>query len=144
MVLVGWYEDDEHLAWIMKTGLYNYRAGDRSGSIRLAPEIVQAEYLLLHTHRGATAHGLLRIQKGGPRLFSSEDLRKREYPRPPTTDAIYAVFDVAAEAFYSTWSWDYSKLVGKKTGRKSAEPFAVKLVDVLATSQNDDAQTIVV
>jgi len=137
MVLVGWYEDDEHLSWIMKAGLYNYRAGDRSGSIRLAPEIVQAEYLLLHTHRGATAHGLLRILKRGPRLFSSEELHKRGYPRPSSTDAIYAVFDVAPETFYSSWSWDYSKLSGRKTGRKSAEPFAVKLVDVLATSQNE-------
>ena len=130
-VLVGWFDDDEHLAWILKTGLYNFRAGDRSGSIRLAPEIVRAEYLLLHTHGSRAAPGLLRILKQGPRLFTNEELRKRGYPRQSASDSIYAVFDVTKENFYSDWTWDYSKLPGRRTGRKSAEPFAVSLVDVL-------------
>lgn len=131
-VLVGWYENQEHLDWIVRSGLYNFRAGDRNGSIRLAPEIVQAEYLLLHTHKSTSAPGLWRIQKRGPRLFSNAELLKRGYPRESTSDAIYAVFDIAPDLFYVSWSWDYSKLPGRKTGRSSAEPFTVKLVDVLA------------
>lgn len=49
------------------------------------------------------------------------------YPRQSASDSIYAVFDVAKENFYSDWTWDYSKLPGRRTGRKSAEPFAVTL-----------------
>ncbi|MDB5384739.1 MAG: hypothetical protein JWM11_385 [Planctomycetaceae bacterium] len=131
-VLVGWFDDEEHEAWIRRAGLYNFRAGDRSGSIRLAPEIAQADYLLLHTHGNRASSGLYRILKRGPRLFTNQELRKRGYPRESTTDAIYAVFDVAPEKFYSEWKWDYSKLSGRKTGRQSAEPFAVRLLDVLA------------
>jgi hypothetical protein len=56
-VLVGWYEnaDDRHLAWILSSGFYNFRAGDRNGSIRLEPRIAGAKHLLLHT-QGGTAH----------------------------------------------------------------------------------------
>ncbi|MFO1042927.1 MAG: DUF2357 domain-containing protein [Planctomycetaceae bacterium] len=131
-VLIGWYENQEHLDWIANSGLYNFRAGHRNGSIRLAPEIVQAEYLLLHTHNHASASGLWRIQKRGPRLFTNAELRKRGYPRESTSDAIYAVFDVSPDPFFVGWSWNYSNLPGRKTGRNSAEPFAVRLVDVLA------------
>ena len=42
------------------------------------------------------------------------------------------MFDVAPETFYSGWKWDYANLSGRRTGRRSAEPFAVRLVDVLA------------
>ena len=87
---------------------------------------------MLHTHGSRAAPGLYRILKRGPRLFTNEELRKRGYPRESASDAIYAVFDVAPETFYSGWKWDYANLSGRRTGRRSAEPFAVRLVDVLA------------
>ncbi len=106
---------------------------------------------------------MYRILKRGPGLFTNEELRKRGYPRAvekgsgtdcqngpagalhnryPTpfrqsaSDAIHAVFDVAPETFYSGWKWDYANLPGRRTGRRSAEPFAVRLVDVLAIHEH--------
>ena len=136
MVLVGWFDDEAHLEWIKKSGLYNFRAGNRKGSIRLAPEIVQAEYLLLHTHGSQVAPGLFRILKRGPRLFNNDELRKHHYPRESSADSIYAVFDVAPDAFYSEWQWNYHRLAGRRTGRQSAEPFAVRLAELLAIRDN--------
>lgn len=135
-VLVGWYEneDDRHLKWILSSGLYNFRAGDRNGSIRLEPRIAGAKHLMLHTHGGHAHPGLWRIKRSGPRLFTAEELLRLGYPPSlnPKADAIYAVYDVEPDGAYAGWKWDYSSLRGKKDGHQSAKPFAVSLAEVLA------------
>ena len=80
-VLVGWYDNktDKHLAWILSAGLYNFRAGDRTGSIHLEPRIAGAKHLLLHTHGGTAHPGLWRIKTNGPRLFTAEELLRLDY-----------------------------------------------------------------
>ena len=130
-VLVGWCNDEQHLEWIRRTGLYNFRAGLRRGSIRLEPAIADARHLLLHTHGHKAWPGLWRIKQRGPRIFTSEELLRNGYPSKPDPDVIYAVFDVEADSFYTGWKWDYAKLPGKASAFASAEPFAVRLVDVL-------------
>jgi len=132
-VLVGWCSSDEHLDWFCKMGLYNFRAGSRRGSIRLAPEIAGARHLMLHTHGGKALPGLWRIKVRGPRIFTADELVQNKYPSDPDQNAIYAVFDIELDTFYKGWEWDYSKLKGRKTGHSSAEPFAVSLIDVLDT-----------
>jgi hypothetical protein len=65
-----------------------------------------------------------------PRVFAAEEPFRRGYPGTPDADAIYAVFDGEPGDFYKGWVWDYAKLAGKKTSFASAEPFALKLVEV--------------
>ena len=131
-VLVGWCDGPEHFEWIKKSGLYNLRAGSRQGSVRLEPSISDARHLLLHSKGGKALSGLWRIKKRGPRIFTAEELVRKGYPSQPDSDAIYAVFDVEPDSFYSGWNWDYSALEAKKSGYASAQPFAVNLVDILA------------
>lgn len=131
-VLVGWCDSEVHLDWIRRTGLYNFRAGLRRGSIRLEPAIADARHLLLHGQGNEAWPGLWRIKKRGPRIFTSEELLRNGYPSRPDPEAIYAVFDVEPDSFYNDWKWDYAKLPGKKAGVASAEPFAVSLVCLLA------------
>jgi hypothetical protein len=130
-VLVGWCENEKQLDWILRTSLYNFRAGFRRGSIRLEPAIADARHLLLHGRGNRVWPGLWRIKKRGPRIFTAEELLRNGYPSSPNPEVIYAVFDVEPDSFYKGWRWDYAKLVGKKTGFASAEPFAVSLVSVL-------------
>lgn len=52
-VLIGWYKNNAHLAWVLKAGLYNFRMDVERGSLRLRPEVSAAQYLLLHSHKGA-------------------------------------------------------------------------------------------
>jgi hypothetical protein len=132
-VLVGWCESVEQLEWIKKTGLYNFRAGTRRGSLRLEPEIAGARHLLLHTHGSRAMPGLFRIKQRGPRVFTGEELLKRGYPLAPSAEAIYAVFDVELDSFYAAWRWKYELLRGRKMGIHAAEPFAVSLAEVLGT-----------
>ena len=131
-VLVGWCESVEQLAWIRKSGLYNFRAGTRRGSIRLEPEIAGARHLLLHSQGGQALPGMFKIKQRGPRVFTGNELLKHGYPLPPSPEAIYAVFDVEPDAFYEGWEWRYELLTGKKNWLQSAEPFAVSLAAVLA------------
>jgi len=88
---------------------------------------------MLHTHGGKALPGLWRIKVRGPRIFTADELVQNKYPSDPDQNAIYAVFDIELDTFYKGWEWDYSKLKGRKTGHSSAEPFAVSLIDVLAT-----------
>ena len=130
-VLVGWCDNEQHLEWIRRTGLYNFRAGFRRGSIRLEPAIADARHLLLHGHGNKAWPGLWRIKKRGPRIFTAQELLHNGYPSKPDPDVIYAVFDVEPDSFYAGWNWDYTKLPGKKSAFAAAEPFALRLVDVL-------------
>lgn len=130
-VLVGWCDSEQQLEWIRRTGLYNFRAGIRRGSIRLAPAIADARHILLHGQGSKAWPGLLRIKKRGPRIFTAEELVRNGYPSIPDPEVIYAVFDVEPDTFYNGWKWDYAKLPGKKAAFASAEPFAVSLVSVL-------------
>ena len=132
-VLVGWCENDAQLEWVKKSGLYNFRAGTRRGSIRLEPEITSARHLFLHSHGNQAIPGLFRIKQRGPRVFTGEELLKRGYPMEPSADTIYAVFDVEADAFYAEWHWRYELLSRRRVGIRSAEPFAVTLAEILAT-----------
>jgi len=130
-VLVGWCDSESHLNWIRRTGLYNFRAGLRRGSLRLEPAIADARHLLLHGKNNQAWPGLWRIKKRGPRIFTAGELVKHGYPSTPDPEAIYAVFDVEPDSFYHGWKWDYARLPGQKPAFASAEPFAVSLVQVL-------------
>jgi hypothetical protein len=130
-VLVGWCDSEQQLDWIRRTGLYNFRAGHRRGSIRLEPAITEARHLLLHGHGNKAWPGLWRIKKRGPRIFTAEELLRKGYPCSPDPEVIYAVFDVEPDPFYHGWRWDYAKLPGRKAAFAAAEPFSVSLVAVL-------------
>jgi len=131
-VLIGWCDSEQQLEWIRRTGLYNFRAGLRHGSIRLQPAIADARHILLHGHGNKAWPGLWRIKKRGPRIFTAGELLQNGYPSKPDPEVIYAVFDVEPDSFYSGWKWDYASLPGRKVAFASAEPFAVNLVSVLS------------
>lgn len=90
-VLVGWYKDEAHLQWILREKLYNFRMDTGAGSLRLKPEVSGAQYLLLHSHKGATSQCLMRVSKEGPRVFSREALVAKRYPREPSKPFIWFI-----------------------------------------------------
>lgn len=141
-VLVGWLKNPAalHLAWVRERGLYNFRAGDRTGSIRIDPQVAGAQHILFHSAGAIASSGLFRITSPGPRLFTAEELLQSGYPPAlaPRAGAIYAVFDVKEDPYFNNWQWDFTRLRGRKSGRESAEPFAVTLADVLAIHRLND------
>ncbi|MDO8331078.1 MAG: DUF2357 domain-containing protein [Fluviicoccus sp.] len=131
-VLVGWYKTNEHLQWVLKNKLYNFRMDSSRGSLRLPREVAGAQYLLLHTDKGVTCPTLLKISADGPRVFSRERLIEKAYPGKPS-QPFYLVFDVEPAHGFEGYHWDYLKLPERAAGRNSATPQWLTL-DVLMQS----------
>lgn len=131
-VLVGYYKDNEHYNWIMNKRLYNARAEDDRGSLRLGPGEAGAKFLLLHSKNETQTSKLFKIIETGPKVFSKQTLIKKEYPREPTQNfyLVYKVEEVNDNEF-SNQEWDITKLDKYKTGRGSALPFSVTMTQLM-------------
>lgn len=135
-VLVGWYKDEAHLRWILREKLYNFRMDTECGSLRLTPEVSGAQYLLLHSHKGATSQGLMRVSKEGPRVLSREALIAKRYPREPSKP-FYLVYNVEPAEGFEGYEWDYKKLPERLQNRQSAEPQTVTLDELMAIAKEN-------
>lgn len=131
-VLVGYYKDSKHYDWIIKEGIYNTRAEEDRGSLRLGPGETGASFLLLHTKNEIQTTRLLKIIEKGPRLFSRQTLLDREYPSDPSQQyyLIYKVEELKDLEFQNK-VWDISKLEAYRKGRASVLPFSVTLTELM-------------
>ncbi len=141
-VLIAYFKNEAHLKWIESKGLYNARAQDKRGSLRLGPDETGARYLLLHSEGSLTAGKIYEIvekEERGPRLFSKADLKKRKYPSDPSQD-FYLVYDIkkVTDTEFIGATWDISKLEKFKSGRGSSLPFAVTLSVLMGVVQKKD------
>ncbi|MEQ1835130.1 MAG: hypothetical protein ABL862_01575 [Candidatus Nitrotoga sp.] len=75
--------------------------------------------LLLHSHKGATSQGLMRVSKEGSRVLSCEALVTKRYPRVPSKP-FYLVYNVEPEGFEG-YEWDTRSLPERLQNRQSAE-----------------------
>jgi len=130
-VLVAFYKK-ENLNWIINRGLFNVRADDDKGSLRLSPGTTGAKYLLLHSENETITDKLLKIMEVGPRVFSRQTLIDKGYPSQPSRNyyLVYKVVEVKDAEFLGR-EWDIRKLAGYKRGRGSSLPFSVTLTDLM-------------
>ena len=123
-VLIGYYKNEEHLKWILKSKLYNTRTGTGDGSLRLHKKFISARYLLLH---GSLGQYFIKLDTYGPRILSKQDIIKKKYPGVPKGD-YYIVFGLDVENTepdFKAMEWDLSEIC--KSGHKSAVPVSVTL-----------------
>lgn len=131
-VMIGFYDSEEKLNWILNNKLYNFRTGTDRGSLPLGLKESSAKYLLLHSHGdNSSASKLYKIKNKGPRIFSKSDLLKKRYPNP--SGDIYLVYELAEdlEKEFNNQKWNISELEGYKSGRGSSIPFAVSLTELM-------------
>lgn len=133
-VLIGWYKDEAHLEWVLRAGLYNFRMDTGAGSLRLKPDVAGARYLLLHSYKGKSSQGLLRVSKEGPRVLSREALKAKGYPSEPS-QGYYLTYDVEPAAGFAGYEWDYSKLPDRAKGRASGAPQTITLDRLMAAAK---------
>ena len=131
-VLVGYYKDESHFDWIKNKNLYNARAGSRRGSLRLSRGETEARFILLHSDNELVSDKLFEVTEEGPRIFSKDDLLKKEYPGEQD-EKYYLVYEVKEQNFQELKNvkWDIRKLPGYKRGHGSALPFSVTLSDLM-------------
>ena len=130
-VLVGFYKDKAHLDWILKNGLYNARTGSTRGSLRLSPRETGAKYLLLHTDKELITDKLFKLDNRGPRIFSKENMIKKNYPNP--SQEFYLVYDMeeTVEKEFTAKKWDLRNLEAYTGNRGSALPFTATLTELM-------------
>ncbi|MEP7267745.1 MAG: DUF2357 domain-containing protein [Saprospiraceae bacterium] len=132
-VLVGFYKHEQHLKWIINSGLYNTRADNQMGSLRLGPGEAGAQYLLLHSFGGSKTEKLFKIIETGPRVFSKQTLIKIGYPTEPNGE-YYLVYKVkkVSDTEFENKIWDITKLKGYSSNRGSGLPFSTTLTDLMS------------
>lgn len=134
-VLVAYYRKD-NIDWILKTGLFNTRAGSKRGSLKLGPKEAGAKYILLHSSGELQTSKLFKVRDTGPRIFSRKTLERINYPKDDKKSGQYYLVYKIEEVSHSEFAnlkWDITKLSGYKNGRASALPFSVSLAELMKT-----------
>lgn len=141
-VLVGFYPSSKHLEWYEKSKCYNLRIGTRRGSVSITKELLDAEYLLLHTERDHYSTQLYKIckNKKGPKINSRKDLIKKGYPTKNSDPAFYLMLEIADidEPSLLNKKWDFKKLQGFESHRQSGNAFTTNLTDLLKNKFDPD------
>jgi len=136
-VLVAYYKK-ENWDWILKTGLFNTRAGSSRGSLKLGPQETGAKYILLHSSSETQTGKLFKVRETGPRIFSRKTLERINYPKDSKKQGqyylVYKVAEVKDEEFLNLF-WDITKLDGYKKGRGSALPFSATMTELMKTKK---------
>lgn len=109
-VVVAWYDSPAQLAWTLKHGIANVRLGKRDGTWHVPPEMASAGHVLLRSHDYAVAPGLFKLKTPGYKVYTSDDLKARDYPGRAKGE-IYAVFEITPDEAYSTRKWDGKEVV---------------------------------
>lgn len=130
-VIFGFYKSKEHLEWILKSNLYNFRTGTDKGSLLLSNENINAQYLILHGNNELITNKILQLKTTGPKILSQSDLIKKGYPNPK--GQLYLVYEIEKDAsdYFKNISIDIRKLSKYESNRNSAKPFTVSLADIL-------------
>ena len=131
-----YYKNEEHLNWILDSGLYNTRTGTQNGSLLLSKELLSTQYLLLH--HGGKSSRFIKL-KDAPRIMMGKDLAKKGYPyasekeKEEKSSSAYVVFkldEANTEKVFEEYSWDIKNLE-LKTGNQIAVPQYMSLAELV-------------
>lgn len=133
-VLVGYYNSKEQYEWITRKKLYNFRIGSGAGSLVLDKEAVSSKYLLLHTAGDKESGKLWKIISRGPKVFSREDMAKKDYPKPTEEmqdNYLVIQLEPVKDSEFENVRWDFRKLKNYSTKNASAFPFTTTLSELM-------------
>ena len=128
-VLIGYYKNEEHLKWILKSNLYNTRTGTGNGSLKLNTQFTSARYLLLH---GSLGQYFIKMNTVGPRILSKQDLINKEYPGIPQGEyyIVFALEKEKTEYEFTNMRWNLSEITNHK-GHQRGVPDTILLSDLM-------------
>ncbi|MEX2607926.1 MAG: DUF2357 domain-containing protein [Kiritimatiellia bacterium] len=132
-VLVGYCKSEDHIEWIQKHALYNFRTGSGPGSLSLGPGVSDARYLLLHGPGELETSRLYRVKGEGPKVYARETLEELDYPTRPGQPyyIVYRLEELETDNPLKKYLWDIRKLKGWSANRGSGYPFATTLAELM-------------
>lgn len=134
-VLIGFYHSPEQYEWIRTNGLYNFRTGTGNGSLVLDKEVVSARYLLLHTTGDKLSGDLWKIISGGLKVYAKQDLIRKGYTNPSQDHYLVIKIERATDPEFENVQWDFRKLAGYSSRRRSAFPFTASLAELMSVGR---------
>lgn len=132
-VVIGYYNDNQHLRWIKENSLYNVRYNTGRGGVSLTGKVVSASYLLLRGPNNMETDQIYKLKKSGPVLYSSKELIGMGYPREEKTYS-YLVYKIQrpADEDFNYRKWNVRKVKGYNSARsKSTKPLLVSLAELM-------------
>lgn len=139
-VIVGYSNDPKKLKWNEEKGLYNFRMDENPGSLQLDNAVVNAKYLLLRTGGSDLATKIYKIISKGPKVFSKEQLIRKQYPGTPSQE-YYLVIEIKKtdQSEFENAGWKFKDLekykeINKTSANKyssSGIPFTVSLTELM-------------
>lgn len=130
-VIIGYCKSEDHLQWIYKNQLYNFRTGTGNGSLKLNYETVSAKYLLLHSSTDKDSGVLLKIVGEGPQMYSKHDLMRKGYLSPSQENYLVVKVEAIVEPELKNIRFDFRKLKNYLPGRAAGIPFTASLAELM-------------
>jgi predicted component of viral defense system (DUF524 family) len=133
-VVVGYYKSDEHLKWILKNKLYNFRTGtgvhERKGSIELNTENIGAKFIVLYGHNDMPTSKIFSLSKKGPKIYLGSDLLNLNYPK--VNGSLYLVFELANDLSFEfkNVEFDLSRIPGFINAKTKFGPVSCTLTEL--------------
>jgi hypothetical protein len=160
MVLLAWYENAAQLELAYdEAGFVYVRLGRRPGALHVHPNLARVRHVILRTHDGVVAPGLLNLREVGFRVFTRKQLRAelQEHAKGKGVAAweasaglddeehIYALFRTTIDPESAGQKWSGGELMDQierfeadlrnkpveNVGRTSSYPRILPLRDVL-------------
>jgi predicted component of viral defense system (DUF524 family) len=108
VVLLGWFDSEAQKQWMVENSKVVLRLGRRRGALPIIKALSAASHILLHGRGYKTVQGLFGIlsQSGG--VWSRGELAAVGFPMDEgkPADDIFAVFSVARDTAFDSFSWD--------------------------------------
>lgn len=126
MVLVGYFNGEDHLKQILASKLYYIRTGARPGSIRIEQGFDTCKYLFLHYKQ---RYLMFKLTGNAPRLFTGKQLTDKGFiVRKP--DESYLAYDLASTEQISFEDIDVQTAILKGIGNRTADSYFTTLKEL--------------
>lgn len=126
MVLVGYFNGEDHLKQILANKLYYIRTGARPGSIRIEQGFDTCKYLFLHYKQ---RYLMFKLTGNAPRLFTGKQLADKGFSvRKP--DESYLAYDLASTEQISFEDIDVQNAILKGIGNRTADSYFTTLKEL--------------
>ena len=126
MVLVGYFNGEEHLKQIIANKLYYIRTGARPGSIRIEQGFDTCKYLFLHYKQ---RYLMFKLVGTAPRLFTGKQLADKGFSvRKP--DESYLAYDLASTEQITFDDINVQNAILKGIGNRTADSYFTTLKEL--------------
>ena len=123
IVLVGYFNGDEHLDQILKNQLYYARTGPRPGSLRIEQGFDTCKYLLLHYKQ---RYLMYKLTGKAPRLFTAQHLTAKGFS-VRQSDESYLAYDLASTEPLSFEDINVQNAILQGIGNRTADSYFTTL-----------------